>query len=322
MADIEAMNYQVRVQNHPHDFPRFLWWPQADVNQPLEVYGMNVHLFGAVSSPSIANFALKQTGTDNSDQCSSQVIDTIEHRFYIHDCLKSVASVNEAIKLTKDLREACTLGGFTLNKWVSNSCEVLETIPQGYRAPLVKQLDLARENPLLERGLGIQWDILKDVLTFRVAVKNQTPTRRTILSIVSSIYDPLGFLSPFVLKVKQILQRLCHEKCGWDEIISIGMMKPWQRWLTELDQLSRFEVHRCMKPENFGVIKTAELHHFCAACETGYGTISHLKFTDSSNNAHVTFVLGKARVLPLKRMTVPRLELAAATLAVKVDRML
>ncbi|KAL0151450.1 hypothetical protein M9458_053236 [Cirrhinus mrigala] len=322
MADIEAMYYQVRVLHHHCDFLRFLWWPQGDVNQPLEIYRMNVHLFGAVSSPSIANFALKQTGTDNSERYSSQVIDTIKHSFYVDDCLRSVASVKEAIMLTKDLREACTLGGFTLNKWVSNSGEVLETIPQNYRAPLLKQLNLDCEKPPLERALGIQWNILKDVLTFRVTVKNQAPTRRTILSIVSSIYDPLGFLSPFVLKAKQILQRLCHGKYGWDEIIPMEVMKPWQRWLAEVDQLSRFEVDRCMKPENFGFIKTAELHHFCDASELGYGTVSYLKLTDSSKNVHVTFVLGKARVIPLKRMTVPRLELAAATLAVKVDRML
>lgn len=75
--------------------------------------------------PSIANFALKQTGIDNSERYSSQVIDTIHHSFYVDDCLKSVASVEEAIKLIKDLRDACTLGGFTLSKLVSNSFEVL-----------------------------------------------------------------------------------------------------------------------------------------------------------------------------------------------------
>jgi len=233
-----------------------------------------------------------------------------------------VASEKEAIKLIEDLREACALGGFTLRKWMRNSSEVLETIPESYRAPLVKQLDLDREKSSLERALGIQWNIQNDVFTFRVTIKNKTPTRRTILSIVNSIYDPLGFISHFVLKAKQILQRLCHEKYGWDEIIPDGIVRPWQRWITELDQLSRFEVDRCMKPENFGVVKTADLHHFCDTSELGYGTVSYLKLTNSVKDVHVTFVLGKARVVPLKRITIPRLELAATTLAVKVDRML
>ena len=322
MADIEAMYYQVRVQRQHRDFLRFLWWPQGDVNLPLEVFRMNVHLFGAVSSPSIANFALKQTAIDNSDKYSLEVLDIIKHNFYIDDCLHSVASVEKAIQLTRDLREVCNQGGFTLNKWVSNSTEVLETIPESHRAPLVKQLDLDREKPPLERALGIQWNIQKDTFTFRVAVKNRVTTRRAILSVVSSIYDPLGLLSPFILKAKQILQRLCLGKYGWDEAIPDELSRPWQKWLTEMDQLNRFEVDRCMKPEEFGDVKTAELHHFCDASELGYGTVTYLRLISNTGDIQHSFILGKSRVAPLKQMTIPRLELAAATLAAKVDRML
>lgn len=121
MADIEAMYYQVRVHEEHRDFLSFLWWPQGDVTKPLEVYQMNVHLFGAVSSPSIANFALQQTGRDNSDKFSMDVLDTIKLIFYVDDCLKLVPSTKQAVKLTKGLREACALGGFTLTKWVSTT---------------------------------------------------------------------------------------------------------------------------------------------------------------------------------------------------------
>ncbi|KAL0176346.1 hypothetical protein M9458_028676, partial [Cirrhinus mrigala] len=322
MADIEAMYYQVRVQEHHRDFLRFLWWPQGDVSKPLEVYRMNVHLFGAVSSPSIANFALKRTAADNSEQFSVKIPEIIKHSFYVDDCLQSVATVKEAIQLTQDLREACTLGGFTLSKWVSNSCEVLATIPENHRATLVKQLDLDRDKPLLERALGIQWNIQNDTFTFKVAIKNKALTRRAVLSVVSSIYDPLGFLAPFILKAKQILQKLCLEKCGWDEDIPEELSKPWQRWITELSQLDRFEVDRCIKPESFGSVRTARLHHFCDASEAGYGTVTYLSLAKSNGDIHVTFILAKSRVAPLKQMTIPRLELAAATLAVKVDKML
>ena len=322
MADIEAMYYQVCVQEQHRDFLRFLWWPQGDVSQPSEVYRMKVHLFGAVSSPSIANFALKQTALDNSDRLSPETVDTILNSFYVDDLLKSVSSVEKAIQLTMDLREACALGGFTLTKWVSNSCEVLATVPENHRAALVKQLDLDRDDPPLERALGIQWNIQTDTFTFKVASKNRVLTRRAILSVVSSIYDPLGFLAPFILKAKQILQKLCLEKCGWDDPIPEVLSKPWQRWITELEQLNRFHVDRCVKPENFGLTRTARLHHFCDASESGYGTVSYLSLTNCNGNVHVSFVLAKARVAPVKQMSIPRLELAAATLAVKVDRML
>lgn len=317
MADIEAMYYEVREHEEHRDFLRFLWWPQAEVTQPLEVYHMNIHLFGAVSFPGIADFALQQTGKDNSDRFSMDVLDTIKQSFYVYDCLELVPSIKQAVKLNKDLREACAQGGFTLTKWVSNSLEVLTTVPENHRAELVKQLDLDREKPPLERVLDIQLNIHRDTFTFMVAVKSRAPTRRAILSTVSSIYDPLGFLSPFILKAKQILRKLCIQKCGWDVICPEEISKIWQSWITELDQLSR-----CMKPPNFGAVRTAWLHHFCDASESGYGTVSYLRFTNYEGYAHITFVLGKSRVAPLKQITIPRLELAAATLAVKVDRML
>ncbi|KAJ8349111.1 hypothetical protein SKAU_G00277000 [Synaphobranchus kaupii] len=301
MADIEAMYYQVKVHEDHRDFLRFLWWPGGDTTKPLEAYRMNVHLFGAVSSPSIANFALKQTGCDNPDQYSMEVLHTIKHGFYVDDCLKE---------------------DFTLTKWVSNSQEVLRTVPESHRAALVQKLDLDPEKPPLERVLGIQWNIQRDTFTFVVSIQNRAPTRRAILSIVSSVYDPLGFLSPFILTAKQILQRLCTEKCGWDDVIPDELSKPWQRWLMELEQLSRFEVDRCTMPTNFGHARTAELHHFCDASEVGFGTVSYIRLKNDKGDVHIAFVLGKSRVTPLKQITIPRLELAAATLVVKVDRML
>ena len=119
-----------------------------------------------------------------------------------------------------------------------------------------------------------------------------------------------------------VLRGLCIGKCGWDEVIPEHLSKSWQRWILELDQLSRFEVDRSMKPELFGLIRTAEMHHFCGASETGHGTASYIRFTNHKGDTHVSFVLGKSRVNPLKQITIPRLELTAATLAVNVDRML
>ena len=322
MGDIEAMFYQVQVQREHKDFLRFLWWPDGETEKALEAYRMKVHLFGAVSSPSIANYALRQVAEDNSFKYDEEVIETINSNFYVDDCLKSVATVEQAIKLIRDLRDACTKGGFSLTKWVGNNREVLASIPEHHRAKLSKDLDFDRENLPIERALGIKWDTEKDSFIFKVNIKNGALTRRGILSTVSSIYDPLGFLSPFILKARQILQELCRIKCGWDEIIPEEYSKQWQKWITELEQLSRFQVDRCMKPEHFGPIRTAELHHFCDASEKGYGTTSYLRFTNSMGRVHVSFILGKSRVTPLKQITIPRLELTAATLAVKVDRML
>ncbi|XP_029619853.1 uncharacterized protein LOC115200878 [Salmo trutta] len=322
MADIEGMFHQVRVHEDDLDFLRFLWWPDGDTNKRLEEYRMTVHLFGAISSPSCANFALRKTAEDNCERYDEEVIQTVKSNFYVDDCLKSVATEEQAIALTKNLMDVCSQGGFKLTKWVGNSRAVLASIPDEHKAKQIKELDLDREKLPVERALGIRWNIERDAFTFRVIVKNRPLTRRGILSTVSSVYDPLGFLAPFVLKAKQILQVLCKLKCGWDEVIPEEHSISWKRWLSELDQLSRFQIDRCMMPENFGQVKTAQLHHFGDASEQCYGTASYLRFTNGMGKVHIAFILGKSRVTPLKQMTIPRLELAAATLAVRVDRML
>ena len=79
---------------------------------------------------------------------------------------------------------------------------------------------------------------------------------------------------------------------------------------------------RCLKPHDFGPPVYARLHHFADASESGYGTVTYLRLQNEAGDIHVSFILGKARVTPLKPITMPRLELTAAVLAVRVDKMI
>lgn len=118
--------------------------------------------------------------------------------------------------------EMCTKGGFHLTKWMSNNRKVLSTIPEEERAKDVKDLDLNHDMLPMKRVLGVQWCAEFDTFKFKVVLTDLRPfTRRglVILSVISSIYDPLGFLSPVVLVAKKILQDLCREKIGWDIMI-------------------------------------------------------------------------------------------------------
>lgn len=113
--------------------------------------------------------------------------------------------------------------------------------------------------------MGVQWCVDTDTFRFKVEVRNQPPTRRGILSTVSSVYDPLGFLCPFVLKAKQMLQELCRIQLGWDEKVPESYFSKWNNWVRDLPNLSEFRVPRCFKPDDFGEITSAELHHFSDA---------------------------------------------------------
>ncbi len=269
-ADVEAMFYQVKVSSEDRDFLRFLWWPEGDYSQKMVQYRMTVHLFGVTSSPSCANFALRRCGEDNMKEFSPQALNIIMNNFYVDDCLASVASEEDAITLYHELRAMCFKGGFLLNKWISNSRRVLMSIPETEKAKEMMNLDLVRDNLPVERVLGVQWCVQSDVFKFKITIKDRPLTRRGILSTVSSIYDPLGILSPVVLTAKKILQDLCRKKVGWDDTLPDSTVQEWMCWIQELHKLEDFEVDRCFKPTDFGTIASAQLHHFSDACEDGF----------------------------------------------------
>ena len=141
MSDVEAMFHQVRVKPGDCSALRFLWWPNGDLDSEPEEHMMTVHLFGGVSSPSCANFALRKIAEDNKALFDPQIIRAVQRNFYVDDCLKSVNSDHDAINLVKDLTELLKTGGFRLTKWLSNSRQVMESIPESERATSVKNLD-------------------------------------------------------------------------------------------------------------------------------------------------------------------------------------
>lgn len=321
MADIEAMFYQVRVPVEDSDLLRFLWWPDGDCSQELVEYRMMVHLFGATSSPSCACFALRKCVEDNRKCFSPMAVNTVLHHFYVDDCLVSIGSEEEAVSLWQELGALCAKGGFKLTKWISNRRTVLATIPQEERAKEVKDLDLDSDALPLERALGVQWCVQSDSFKFKITLKPHPLTRRGILSVTSSIYDPLGFLAPVVLSAKKILQDLCRRRLGWDDPLPSSVAGEWMAWLEDLHDLENWKVSRCLKPVDCGRLVSAQLRHFVDASEEGFGTVTYLLLHDDCGRTHSAFIMGKARVAPLKLVTIPRMELTAAVVASRMDKL-
>ena len=191
-------------------------------------------------------------------------------------------------------------------------------VPTSERASTV---DLNLERLPTERALRVEWNVEEDSSGFRGGTI-KAETRRGILSYVASVYDPLGLAAPMALPAKRILQELCRLGHGWDEELPEQVLKPWKAWESSFQVLPSVKIPRCYKPVEFKGIKSIELHHFTDASVSGYGTASYLRFTDVENRIHCSLVMGKSRVASLKTVTVPRLELTAATLAVKVNKQL
>ena len=238
------------------------------------------------------------------------------------ESLTSVPTISEAIELIEDSQALCASAKLRLHKFASNRRDVLEALPKDDRARDLKDLDL-RHDPLpVQRSLGTYWCIEPDTLGFRIELKDKPLSRRGILSTISSVYDPLGIVSPVILTGKQILQDLCRQKVDWDDRLHDEIIARWERRRTELPLLEKVKLNRCVKPPGIGSPVQTEVHSFSDASESGIGQVSYLRTVNSKGEVHVSFLIAKSRVAPIKPISIPRMELTAAVVSVNVTKML
>ena len=197
-ADIESMFYQVKVQECQQSYLRFLWWPEGNVANDLKEYQMTVHVFGATSSPGCANFALRQTAEDFVSY-NPETRETLLRNFYVDDLLHSTPTISSAQVLFEGASKLCQDGGFNLAKFLCPEVDVLSVLPDEKVSSSIEKVRLSHEQTV-ERALDIIWCIENDTLGFHVTLKDVPLTRRGILSSISSIFDPLGIASPFLLR--------------------------------------------------------------------------------------------------------------------------
>ena len=172
---------------------------------------MNVHIFGAMSSPSSSNFALRQAADDGEPKYGEDAAYSLRKNFYVNDLLKSVEQEDQASSILPRIHGMCEEGGFNLTKVVSNSERLMSCVAIEKRAQSMQEYELLKKLPI-ERALGVQWSVENDTFNFRVTLDDCSLTRRSILSCVSSIYDPLGLVSPYLLQGKKILQEIAADK--------------------------------------------------------------------------------------------------------------
>ena len=145
-----------------------------------------------------------------------------------------------------DLTELLRSGGFKLTKWSSSRKDVLASVQPEKRAKNAQHLDLARDNLPGEGVHGVYWNPANDSLGFRLLVKQAPPTRRGMLSTMSSVYDPLGLVTPFTLLAKLILQNLTKMRLSWDDPVPEDLYRQWENWLGQLPILEHSTIPRAL----------------------------------------------------------------------------
>ena len=315
------MFHQFRVSPHHRDFLRFLWWPKGELSEEPAGFRMTAHLFSATSSPACANFALKKIADDFQGDCGYEAAQFVRRNFYVDDGLTSVPTEEDCIALVQNTQQLCQKGALRLHKFTSNSRRVIQTIQQADRATTVRDMDLTSDCLPIETAL-VEWCAEVDTFRFQINLWNKGTTRRGILSTVCSIFDPLGLIAPVTLVGKQILQELCRQGLDWDDPIPEPLEMKYQQWVSDLTHLGEITINRCYKPRDFGPVVTAELHNFSDASLVGYGQCSYLCLLNAKGKVQCSLVLGKARVTPLKAVTIPRLELTPTVLSTRIATLL
>ena len=240
----------------------------------------------------------------------------IELSFYMDDFYYSGNSVEEVFKTAQAVESILKTGGFDLSKWMANHTELVKKWPVDERAKELKPLgsDLTGELPQV-KALGVAWNCQTDTFTFESRnLKKQVSDVASVLSILASIYDPLGIVAPFVLSGKQIFQEIWKKGKGWKNPVPESYVKLWNDWLDQLPIVAELEI-----PRWYGFPSRAEkaLHVFSDASTQGYGAVSYLVAKDCKP----AFVAAKTRVVPEKRRgNIPRLELQAVLVAIRLAK--
>ena len=148
-----------------------------------------------------------------------------------------------------------------------------------------------------ERILGVTWDVKADLFKFVASKKDIVTTRRGVLSALSSLYDPLGFVAPLILPGKLILQELCANNFSWNDQLTHKVKESWISWFQKILSLDSIEIPRCLCRDDF-CPQSRELHHFSDESENAYGDVSYLQSVDGNGDVYCTFLSVKFRLVP------------------------
>ena len=170
--------------------------------------------------------------------------------------------------------------------------------------------------------LGVLWDTENDTFMFEFSslvqyARSLPATKRSVLKVTSKIFDPVGFLTPFVIKMKALFQELCVEGSEWDDKLKDGLRTKWNTILVELNTLNDLRIQRCYFKFTEKPMKI-QLHGFSDASKIAYAAVIYMRSLYESGNIEVRLVASKSKVAPLKGQTIPRLELLGANILARL----
>ena len=308
-ADLEKMYRQVRVEDVDTNYQRIVW--REDPKQPIREYRMTRVTFGTASAAYVAVRTVHQLAMDEAQNFPIASKLALDH-LYVDDMMAGADTVEEAIIAKSQLISMFASGGFNLTKWTSNNAELLETIPIEHRelkTPLSIEVDQSI------RALGVEWHPSNDRFKFVLRMKDTTHlklTKRVLLSEISKLFDPSGWISPVIIVAKIMMQQLWTKKLTWDEELPTEVVKNWKDFREALNRVGEISIPRWIGTNT--KMKDCQMHGFADSSEAAYAAVIYLRVVDMMDNIAVFLLCSKTKVAPLKKVTLPRLELCGANL--------
>uniref|UniRef100_A0A914IHH6 Integrase catalytic domain-containing protein n=1 Tax=Globodera rostochiensis TaxID=31243 RepID=A0A914IHH6_GLORO len=317
LADIEKAFLQLGVREQDRDATRFLWLanPATDNLDPLRREDILVYRFCRVSfGLTVSPFLLNATIREHLAIYESDLARRIDENLYVDNILIEVKKNDELPALVRETKEIFATAGMVVREFFGSDLEEVKKLPPE---------DLANE---LEetKVLGISWKPKHNRLNFKMPIFEGKITKRTVLSHIAKVFDPLGLMSPALLPAKVFLQGVQNLNPKWDDLLPDLFNEEWLR-ITSLWS-NRGEPFIIEFPRYIPSAEHDEYHCFCDASRYGMGLAIYQKAKTANGKEECNLIYGKSLVKPIKLSdndaTIPKLELQALTLGVKAVKFL
>ena len=304
-ADVEKMYRQIVVHPSDRHLQQVVW--RDDTCSPVKIFKLNTVTYGTASAPFLATRCLKQLGIECTDD---KIATIIKHDFYVDDLLTGGNDLNEVMVIRNEVTNALRTACMPLRKWKSNEPVLVSGTSQS-------SLDLGMGSSEPNKLLGLDWFADSDELGFLMSSEmlSNGSTKRDLLSAIARIFDPLGLLSPFVVTMKMLLQRMWLDNLSWDEPLTLELNTTVKAIFKDLPLINNLRIPRFIMSDS---PDTLELHVFTDASERAYGACAYVRSVRSDGECMVRLLIGKSRVAPIKSTTIPRLELCGAVVGARV----
>ncbi|GBM58857.1 hypothetical protein AVEN_87150-1 [Araneus ventricosus] len=323
-ADTQRAFLEVGIAKEDREFLKFLWIKKEGPNLDLSTHDIETLrykrvTFGVKCSPFLLA-AIIRLHLEKYEKKYAKACEML-NELYVDDLINGTSDITEAIQLSSEMIYILSEASMNLRRWATNS----PILNEAWKRANVDCLETSENLGVPLKILGIISDNMNDNLTFDIKqfekLRNlEVVTKRIILSTyLFMLFDPIGIMNPFTVRMKLLLQTIWELGIPWDECVPSEIKATFIEWLNEIEVLRKFEIPRLYFNEvNW---ESVELHLFSDASPKCYGSVAYfrIKYADR----YVTsFIMSKSRLAPLKKLTLPRLELLGALISARMGHYL